>query len=44
MLWILNLADGRHSLDEMEARSGVPRDVLERLVDRLLEADLLRAA
>ena len=44
MLWILNLADGRHSLDEMEARSGVPRDVLERLVDRLLEADLLREA
>jgi aminopeptidase-like protein len=43
LLWVMNLADGRHSLLEMAARSGLPFPVLATAARRLREADLLDA-
>lgn len=41
MLWVLNLADGRHSLIDMAERSGVDFAALRFAADRLLAANLL---
>lgn len=41
MLWVLNLADGRHSLIDMAERSGVDFASLRLATDRLLAANLL---
>lgn len=41
MLWVLNLADGRHSLIDMAERSGVDFAALRLATDRLLAAGLL---
>ena len=41
MLWVLNLADGKHSLGDMAARSGIAVETLQRIADRLQEAGLL---
>ena len=43
MLWVLNLADGLHSLEDMAQRSGMPLGTIERVAARLEEADLLVA-
>jgi aminopeptidase-like protein len=42
-LWVLNLADGRHSLMDMAARSGLPFDQLAGAAERLEAAELLVA-
>lgn len=41
MLWVLNLADGRRSVEEIAQRSGLEADVFETVVDALLEAHLV---
>jgi aminopeptidase-like protein len=41
MLWVLNLADGRHSLTDMARRSGLELATVERVAGRLEEAGLL---
>lgn len=43
MLWVLNLADGRHSLDDMARRSGMPADVIAATARLLVEHGLLAA-
>lgn len=42
MLWVLNLADGRHSLIDMAERSGLPFSQIIEAARRLREHDLLR--
>jgi aminopeptidase-like protein len=44
LLWLLNLADGRHTLLDVAERSGLPFWLLEHAAGRLREAGLLRAA
>jgi aminopeptidase-like protein len=41
LLWVLNLADGRHSLLDMAERAGVPFATIQAAADALLAADLL---
>ena len=41
LLWVLNLADGRHSLLDMAERAGVPFATIRAAADALLAADLL---
>lgn len=41
LLWILNLSDGRHSLDDITERSGLDPEILRTAVDELLKTDLL---
>lgn len=41
MLWVLNLADGTHSLVDISKRSGLPFAALSLAADRLEEAGLL---
>ena len=41
LLWVLNLADGRHSLLDMAERAGMPFEQIRRAADLLLDADLL---
>ncbi len=41
LLWVLNLADGRHSLFDMAERAGVPFVTIRAAADALLAADLL---
>jgi aminopeptidase-like protein len=41
LLWVLNLADGRHSLLDMAERSGVAVDRLAQAAERLQAVDLL---
>ena len=41
MLWVLNLSDGEHSLDDIAERSGLPPGVLGEAADALREAGLL---
>ena len=41
MLWVLNLADGEHSLGDMAERSGLATGDIERAVGRLEDAGLL---
>lgn len=43
LLWVLNLADGRHSLLDMAERSGMPFRALADAARRLVDADLLAA-
>jgi aminopeptidase-like protein len=42
LLWVLNLADGRHSLLDMAERSGVRFGALAAAADALVAADLLQ--
>jgi len=44
LLWVLNLADGRHSLLDMAERSGLPFAALRKAADALLKAELLEPA
>ena len=41
LLWVLNLADGRHSLLDMAERAGVPFATIQAAADALLAAELL---
>ena len=41
MLWVLNLADGRRSVEEIVRRSGLEADVFEAVVQALLDAELV---
>jgi aminopeptidase-like protein len=41
LLWVLNLADGRHSLLDMAERAGVPFAIIRAAADALLAVDLL---
>lgn len=43
LLWVLNLADGRHSLLDMAERSGLPFAALREAADAALRCDLLQA-
>jgi aminopeptidase-like protein len=42
MLWVLNLADGEHSLLDVAERAGVPFDAVKRAADALREHGLLK--
>ena len=42
LLWVLNLSDGEHTLQEIARRSGLGLEVVEEATDRLLAAELLR--
>ena len=42
MLWILNLADGQHSIPDISERSGLPISTLISVIPRLEESNLLR--
>jgi aminopeptidase-like protein len=42
LLWVLNLADGRHSLLDMAERSGLSFDLIARGADMLVDEDLIR--
>ena len=42
LLWLLNLADGKHSLLEMAERAGIPFGRLQKAVRLALDADLIR--
>lgn len=41
MLWVLNLADGQHTLEDIAARSGLDLAVIREISELLLEHDLL---
>jgi aminopeptidase-like protein len=41
MLWVLNLADGRHTLLDMAERASIEFDLIRRAADALLATDLL---
>ena len=41
MLWVLNLADGEHSLMDMAERSGVPYSLIREVAQLLTDHDLL---
>jgi aminopeptidase-like protein len=41
LLWVLNLADGSHSLLDVAERSGMPFGKIRAAADALLAADLL---
>jgi aminopeptidase-like protein len=41
LLWVLNLADGRHSLLDMAERAGLPFAIIRAAADVLTAADLL---
>lgn len=41
MLWVLNLADGRRSVEEIARRSGLEAEVFDAVVAALLEAELV---
>jgi aminopeptidase-like protein len=41
MLWVLNLADGRHTLLDMAERTGIDFRLLKRIADTLCESGLL---
>lgn len=42
MLWVLNLADGQHTLLDIADRSGLEFELVKRAADALLEHDLLQ--
>jgi len=42
LLWVLNLADGKHSLLDIAERSGCAFDTIKRAADTLLEHHLLK--
>lgn len=41
MLWILNMSDGRFSIDDIADRSGIRPEVLHEVADRLLEKEVV---
>jgi aminopeptidase-like protein len=41
LLWLLNLADGQHTLQDVTERSGLPLDLLEQAAGALRNVDLL---
>lgn len=41
LLWVLNLSDGRHSLNDIADQSGLDMDILRKAVEELLNTDLL---
>lgn len=41
VLWILNLSDGQHSLDDISERSRLDLAILQKAADKLLKTDLL---
>ena len=43
MLWLLNLSDGAHGVQDAQAASGLPMDVIEKAAHALVEAKLLEA-
>jgi aminopeptidase-like protein len=43
MLWLLSLSDGMHGLQDAQAASGLPIEVIERAAHALVEAKLLEA-
>jgi aminopeptidase-like protein len=43
MLWVLNLSDGDHSLEDIAERAGTPLSVIEETAHLLEDAGLLRA-
>lgn len=44
ILWVLNLADGEHTLLDIAKRSGMPFDDVKTAADRLSQTDLLKLA
>ncbi len=42
-LWVLSLADGDHSLDDVAEQSGLPMEVVREAFDRLQKAGLVQA-
>jgi aminopeptidase-like protein len=44
LLWVLNLADGGHSLLDMAERADLPFDAVAEAAERLLEVGLLAEA
>jgi aminopeptidase-like protein len=44
LLWVLNLADGKHTLLDMAERSGCPFDDIRAAADALIEKGLLAKA
>jgi aminopeptidase-like protein len=44
LLWLLNQADGRHSLLDIAERSGVPFEQLALAAEAARNADLIRPA
>jgi aminopeptidase-like protein len=44
LLWVLNLADGRHSLLDTAERAGVPFAAIRAAADALLATNLLEPA
>lgn len=43
MLWLLNLSDGAHGVQDAQAASGLPMEVIEKAAHALVEAKLLEA-
>jgi aminopeptidase-like protein len=43
LLWVLNLADGRHSLLDMAERAGFPFATIRAAADALIAGELLDA-
>ena len=43
LLWVLNLADGKHDMVAMAARSGLPFELLDRAATALEEVQLVRS-
>lgn len=41
LLWILNLSDGFHSLEDIQEISGLSKEIIHNAVDELLKTDLL---
>ena len=44
LLWVLNLSDGRHDLQAIAERSGLPFSEIRAAADQLLDAGLLESA
>jgi len=44
LLWVLNLADGSHSLLDIAEQAGIPFQTIRRAADALIAADLLEIA
>lgn len=44
MLWVLNQSDGKHSLLEIAERSGIPLSLIFDVTQKMVAAELLRAA
>jgi aminopeptidase-like protein len=41
LLWVLNLSDGRHSLGDIAQRSGIDGELIDRVAQLLVDAELL---